>query len=124
MPLNLAREFLEELARIKSLLRGELDCAIEPAEQRLALSVNLVVHVHRRAGRLLRIKNARKPALEIFAGARRNGHDFPAGEFLEDDLPQRLELPVIQQIALADNHDVRFFNLLSVDIDYLFRKVS
>ena len=59
------RDGAQDVAGIERLRGGELRGAIKPAEQRLALGVDIVVNFHRIASLLLRTGYLFEPAFEI-----------------------------------------------------------
>ncbi len=102
-----------ELARIEFL---KLRADVQPAEQRLALAVALVVHFHG-AGGLHRLGHDMiKPRRQIVPVPRGDADDFGARVFLFQSVAELLKLLGGDEVGLVDDDDAGFFELLLVDV--------
>ena len=65
--LHLARQLPQKAVPIERLRRRKLHRAIQPAQQRLAVGINRVIHLHRFPRSLLFAGDLREPRLQIDA---------------------------------------------------------
>jgi hypothetical protein len=120
---DVARQRHEQLVRVERRRRFEADRAVEPAEQRLALGVGVVVQLHR--GTALREGLVDRVEPRVETGALLGGAGDDAGA--RERFPERGDEAVAElgrdRVDLVDDDDVRFLELLAVHVDDLLGEV-
>ena len=117
-------ELAEELIRIR-LLRGVQGVGgVQPAEQGFAICIHFIIHVHHGARDLRGLGEFLEPLLQSFFGAGGDGHDFRQRKIFRERRFQFRQFFRGEQIAFVDHDDVRFLQLLAVDVFHLLGEAA
>ena len=109
----------QEAVAVEGLIARDAVGGVQPAQLRLALGVDAVVELHGFALDGVLRQNAVKPGVESVAGLGGDPKDLGlrVGRLEGDD--EAGAALVIQRVALVDDDDLGFLELLLVDVDHL-----
>ena len=115
---DLLHEFDEEARAIKLLSVGGTDpqLSIQPAEERFAVAIFVVVNFGDGSGLRGATEHLRKPGLKSSALAGGAGFDAGPRSHLLKSRTQAIEAVAVDQVSLIDDDDLGFLKLFAVDV--------
>ena len=122
--LNRAGQSLQDGVRVEPVSIFQLHRAIQPAEQRFAFRIKLVVHVHRCARGLLSGGKAMEPRVQSRPFTRRRLKNLRLRKFVGQLAAQSLPPRCIEQIAFVDDDEVGLLELLAVNVENLLGELA
>ena len=119
-----ASQIDERLVAVERRVRLQLHGAVEPAQQRLAFSVQIVVYLQWPRIATLHREQGVKPGLDACPVLGRTDECLRAGERVPDCGRQALEQRRGMRVALVDDDEVRFLQLFPIHVGHLLGEAA